>query len=119
MQFSHLLKVFRSPLLLPLFLSSPLPSNAAERWKMQFYYNKDQSILDIRDLQCPSAQRCIAAGVIVEKNDRQKGSVLVTSDGGKQWAFVDFRDRPLSMFFLNESVGWIAAEHGVWETDES
>ena len=86
---------------------------------MQFYYNKDQSILDIRDLQCPSVQRCIAAGVIIEKNDHEKGSVLVTSDGGKQWSFVDFRDRPLSMFFLNESVGWIAAEHGVWETDES
>jgi hypothetical protein len=86
---------------------------------MQFYYNKDQSLLDIRDLQCPSAQRCIAAGVVVEKNDHERGTVLVTSDGGKQWSFVDFKDRPLSMFFLNESVGWIAAEHGVWETAES
>src|SRR5258706_534291 len=119
MHFSHLLRVFGSALLLPLILSSPLPCSGAERWKMQFYYNKDQSILDLRDLQCPSVQRCIAAGVIIEKNDHERGSVLVTSDGGKQWSFVDFRDRPLSMFFLNESVGWIAAEHGVWETDES
>jgi len=86
---------------------------------MQFYYNKDQSILDFRDLQCPSVQRCIAAGVIIEKNDHERGSVLVTSDGGKQWSFVELRDRPLSMFFLNESVGWIAAEHGVRETEES
>src|SRR5258707_7789851 len=119
MHFSHLLRVFGSALLLPLILSSPLPCSGAERWKMQFYYNKDQSILDFRDLQCPSVQRCIAAGVIIEKNDHERGSVLVTSDGGKQWSFVELRDRPLSMFFLNESVGWIAAEHGVWETDES
>jgi hypothetical protein len=102
-----------------LFLSSPFHIDAAERWKMQFYYNKDQSILDIRDLQCPSIQRCIAAGVVIEKNDREKGTVLVTSDGGKRWSFVDFKDRPLAIFFRNESVGWIAAEHGVWETDES
>jgi hypothetical protein len=117
MHFSDPLKL--SALLLPLFLSWTLPCAAAERWKMQFYYNKDQSILDLRDIQCPSAQRCIAAGVIVEKNDHERGSVLVTSDGGKQWSFVEFRDRPLSIFFLNESTGWIAAEHGVWETDES
>jgi len=116
MHFSHLLwKLAWSALL----LFSPFRSDAAERWKMQFYYNKDQSILDIRDLQCPSVQRCIAAGVTVEKNDHEKGTVLVTSDGGKQWSFVEFKDRPLSMFFLNESVGWIAAEHGAWETQES
>src|SRR6266852_1494809 len=119
MHCSRLRKVSGSALLLSLFLSSPLLSSAAERWKMQFYYNKDQSILDIRGLQCPSVQRCIAAGVIVERNDHEKGSVLVTSDGGKQWSFVDFKDRPLSMFFLNESTGWIVAEHSVWETDES
>jgi len=115
MHFSHLWKLAWPALL----LSSPFHIDAAERWKMQFYYNKDQSILDFRDLQCPSVQRCIAAGVVVEKNDHEKGTVLVTSDGGKQWSFVEFKDRPLSMFFLNESTGWIAAEHGVWETEES
>jgi hypothetical protein len=115
MHFSRLRKLACPALL----LSSLLHIDAAERWKMQFYYNKDQSILDFRDLQCPSVQRCIAAGVVIEKNDHEKGVVLVTSDGGKQWSFVDFKDRPLSMFFLSESVGWIAAEHGVWETDES
>src|ERR1700704_3227867 len=115
MHFSHLWKLVWPALL----LSSLFHIDAAERWKMQFYYNKDQSLLDIRDLQCPSVQRCIAAGAIVEKNDHEKGTVLVTNDGGKQWSFVEFKDRPLSMFFLNESVGWIAAEHGVWETEES
>jgi hypothetical protein len=82
MHFSHLWKLVWPAL----FLSLPFHIDAAERWKMQFYYNKDQSILDIRDLQCPSAQRCIAAGVVIEKNDHEKGTVLVTSDGGKQWS---------------------------------
>jgi Photosynthesis system II assembly factor YCF48 len=106
-------------LLLTLLLSSSWHIHAAERWKMQFYYNKDESNFDIRDLKCPSPQRCIAAGVLVEKSEKEKGAVLITSDGGKQWSFVDFKDRPLSTFFVNESVGWIAAEHGVWQTDES
>jgi len=94
--------------------------HAVERWKIEFQYDKNDSTLDIRDLQCPSAQRCIAAGAIVEKNGHEKGAVLVTSDGGKQWSLSnEVKEPAVSLFFLNDSLGWMVTERGVWTTGES
>ena len=92
--------------------------DAAARWKLQYFYDKDQSALDIRDLACPSRQRCIAAGVIFEKG-HAKGAAVVTSDGGEHWSQVELKERPSSLFFLNESLGWMATDGGIWRTEES
>src|SRR5579864_7615908 len=104
-------------LLLALFLAVPL--QADQRWKIQFSYQKLDSSLELRDIQCPSAQRCIAAGIISEKSGRQQGVVILTSDGGRQWSQVDLKERPVSLFFLNDSLGWMVTDHGVWSTSES
>src|SRR5260370_452844 len=101
-----------------LVLCLPLSSQAAERWKIQFSYEKYESVLDLRDIQCPSTARCIAAGVISEKNGHSRSTVLVTVDQGKNWSFVDVRERPISLFFLNDSLGWMVTDRGVWSTDE-
>ena len=92
---------------------------AAPRWKIQFSYLKLESSLELRDIRCPSAQRCIAAGVISDKNGRQQGVVILTNDGGKQWSQVEVKERPLSLFFLNDSVGWMVTDRGIWSTAES
>ncbi|HEX4594089.1 MAG TPA: YCF48-related protein [Bryobacteraceae bacterium] len=109
-----------SKLAVPLvFLSLPLLAQSAERWKIQYSYQKLDSSLQLRDIRCPSAQRCIAAGEIFEKNGRQQGVVVVTSDGGKQWSISDVKERPVSLFFLNDSVGWMVTDRGIWSTVES
>lgn len=92
--------------------------HAASRWKLQYFYDKDQSALDILDLACPSQQRCIAAGVVFEKG-HSKGASAVTSDGGEHWSQVELKDRPTGLFFLNESLGWMATDGGIWRTEES
>lgn len=92
---------------------------AAPRWKMQFYYDKSDAVLNLRDIQCPTAQRCIAAGVIEDKKGHETGTVVLTTDGGKQWITSEVRERPVSLFFLNESQGWMVTDHGVWSTQES
>ena len=102
-----------------LALSLPLILHADERWKIQFNYDKAESSLNIHDLQCPSAQRCIAAGVIFDKNGHGKGAVVVSSDGGQKWAMVDVKEAPISLFFLNDSTGWMVTEKGLWSTNES
>jgi len=99
-------------------LGLPLMAQAAPGWKIQFSYQKLDSALEIRDFVCPSAKRCIAAGVISEKNGRQQGIVVLTSDGGKQWSQMDVKERPVSLFFLNDSVGWLVTERGIWSTVE-
>jgi hypothetical protein len=103
---------------LALFLLVPSFSHAAERWKIQFFYDKAGASFDIRDFQCPSVSRCIAGGVIVEKNGHSKNTVLLTTDAGKQWSFVEVREAPISLFFLNDSLGWMVTDRGVWSTDE-
>ena len=110
------------PICAALLISALLASNpvhAAERWKMQFFHDKDNSTLELRDIQCPSTQRCIAAGVLEEEKGHLKGTGVVTSDGGEHWSHVDVKELPVSLFFLNESLGWMVTNNGIWQTEES
>jgi len=100
-----------------LVLLLPLSLAAQERWKIEFFYDKPDSSLDIQDIQCPSAQRCVAAGVIVQKDGRQKGVVVSTTDGGQRWSMAEVKENPLSLFFLNDSLGWMVTERGIWASD--
>lgn len=99
-------------------LLAPVFAQAGPRWKMQFFYDKDNSSLDIVDLQCTSSTQCVGAGVIEDKKGHARGTVLVTSDGGQRWSLVDVHEEPVSLFFLNPSLGWLVTERGVWSTNE-
>jgi hypothetical protein len=106
--------------LIALCLGLPLlGAQGVQRWKIQYAYQKLDSLLELRDFTCPSAQRCIAAGIISEKSGRARGVVVLTSDGGKEWSLVDVKEIPLSLFFLNDSLGWMVTDHGIWSTSES
>lgn len=96
-----------------------LPLLAVQRWNIQYSYHKLDSLIQLRDFTCPSTQRCIAAGVIAGKNGHEQGVVVLTSDGGKNWSQVEVKDHPLSLFFLNDSLGWMVTDRGIWSTSES
>jgi hypothetical protein len=95
-----------------------VPVSAEERWKIQFFYDKAGSTLNIQDLQCPSTTHCVAVGSIDDRKGRSKGTVVSTDDGGKNWSLADFAEQPISLFFLNPSLGWMATERGVWSTGD-
>lgn len=101
-----------------LLLVSPL---AAQRWRSQYYYDQDKTSLHFVDLQFASATRGVAVGVLMEEQGKRKKSVaLVTSDGGAHWQTVDLPDVPVSLFFLNEGLGWlVTAKGGLWLTTEA
>src|SRR6266851_3716841 len=65
--------------------------NAVEKWQMQYFYDKDDSSVSFVDIQCPSARRCVAAGV-QEEGKHLKGVVVVTSDGGANWQIVEVKE---------------------------
>jgi hypothetical protein len=44
--------------------------------------------------------------------------VVVTGDGGLHWSQYEVKERPLSLFFLNESLGWMVTDRGLWSTVE-
>jgi len=85
---------------------------------MQYLYDEAKSDLAIVDLQCPSASRGVAVGSIIERKS-QKPVALATSDGGAHWQTVPLKENPVSAFFLNESIGWMVTDKGLWKTVES
>ena len=109
----------RAGLLIGLLFAASAIAGAEPRWRIQFRFDKSDQDLEFRDIACPTPQRCIAAGVMVDKKGHQDGVVVVTSDGGKQWSTVDVKEHPLSLFFLNDSQGWMVTDKGVWSTSES
>src|SRR5271166_1772663 len=102
-----------------LSLGLALPALAAQRWKIQYSYQKLDSMLELRDFTCPSTERCIAVGVLFEKSGHQQGVVVLTSDGGKHWSLVEVKEHPVSIFFLNDSLGWMVTDRGIFSTAES
>jgi Photosynthesis system II assembly factor YCF48 len=111
-------RVTRAIALTLCLLCSLATLRAADRWKIQYFYDQSGSNFNIRDISCPSARRCVAAGVITDKNDRQRGSVVVTNDSGLHWSQYEVKEQPVSLFFLDEDSGWMVTDRGLWSTLE-
>ncbi len=113
----------RSILLIPaaLLLASFSPKLLAERWAIQYFYDENHSQLQLMDLAFPSAERGIAVGWIQATNsDRNpKPTALLTSDGGAHWTLSPLTEEPRSLFFLNESLGWLVTDKAIWVTREA
>jgi photosystem II stability/assembly factor-like uncharacterized protein len=90
----------------------------AQRWQVQYFYDKGKSTFNIADLQFLSEKRGIAVGVVTEGR-REDPTSVVTSDGGAHWQVVPLKEAPVSLFFLNESLGWMVTIHGLWQTTEA
>ncbi len=101
--------------LVALAAAAPL---GAQRWQMQELYDQAKSDLTIKDFQFTSASRGVAVGVVTEGKDA-KPVQLVTSDGGAHWQIEPLKEEPYSVFFLNENVGWMVTEKGVWKTTDA
>jgi photosystem II stability/assembly factor-like uncharacterized protein len=91
---------------------------AAPRWNIQYLYDRAGSNFAIEDLACPTAEHCVAAGLIDDKKGREQGAVVVTSDSGLHWTLYEVKDRPVSLFFLDDSQGWMVTDRGLWSTSE-
>ncbi|MBI3698155.1 MAG: hypothetical protein HY238_25385 [Acidobacteria bacterium] len=104
------------PLLLAAALLWAAPLPAAERWEMQYFYDKNDSALAFLDVQFPSAQHGAALGMITERR-RRKPVLALTSDGGRTWEVLPLKEPAFSLFFLDEKAGWIVGEKGkLWKT---
>lgn len=90
----------------------------AERWQVQYFYDQGKSSLAIGDISFASAVRGVAVGSIHEGKS-QRAVALVTSDSGAHWQLVPLKEEPVSLFFLNENMGWMVTEKGLWQTTEA
>ena len=91
---------------------------AGQRWESQYVYDQDKSGLVFTDMAFPSAQRGVAVGYITD-GKREEPVSLVTSDSGEHWLRLPLTEMPVSLFFLNENLGWMVTTKGLWRTTET
>lgn len=99
--------------------ASALAFGADPHWEMQYHYQQINSTLTISALVFPSATRGIVCGFITDRHDNAHATVLLTSDGGQHWEEMPIKEACESMFFLDDSNGWMVTEKGIWQTNES
>jgi photosystem II stability/assembly factor-like uncharacterized protein len=88
------------------------------RWRLQYFYDKEHSTFVIADLKFPSARRGIAVGAILDGHSVKPMSAL-SADGGAHWELAPLAEVGQSLFFLNDSLGWMVTSKGIWRTEES
>jgi len=93
----------------------PRPALSAGKWQVAYFFDKDRSSMVINDLQFPSPSRGVAVGYVEEKGKTRAVSVT-TDDGGAHWTVFTLHDIPISLFFLNETRGWMVTPKGIWQT---
>ncbi|MGA7241045.1 MAG: hypothetical protein WBY44_35510 [Bryobacteraceae bacterium] len=109
---SALLALFLATLL---FSQQPDPS---PRWRMKYFYDQEKTSLTINDFVFPSAKYGIAVGYVTE-GKREDPTQLITADGGDHWALSPLKETPISLFFLDDSLGWMVTTKGLWRTTEA
>lgn len=92
---------------------------AAEHWDIQYQYKQLDSVLTLNDLAFPSAKRGVACGFTLDRKGKDRSFLIATSDGGNNWTEVPVKETCVSLFFLNDSSGWMVTPKGVWLTSES
>jgi len=96
------------------------PLAHAQRWKVQYFFDELKKTFYIEDLAFPSTTHGIAVGTIVDDaGGKSKPVSIITSDGGVHWTMGPLKDQPRSIFFLNDSQGWMVGDDAIWATDES
>src|SRR4051794_14643860 len=80
---------------------------AEPHWDIQYRYRQIDSTLTITDFAFPSATRGIACGFTTDRKDKDHPLVLLTSNGGEQWTETPVKEAGLSLFFLDDSTGWM------------
>jgi len=105
------------PVMLALLIAGEGSCQAGARWALQFFHDALDSELVITDLAFPSPRVGVAGGYLLERG-RLRPRLLVTRDAGRSWRFVETREAAVALFFLDENLGWMVTERGLWRTGD-
>ena len=92
---------------------------AAEKWKINYFYDQPESNFELRGIQFPSDQRGLVYGVITGAKEKERPLMLITSNGGEKWIEVPLKESPVSLSCIDDSQCWLATDKGIWKTEES
>jgi hypothetical protein len=108
-----------STFLITAALITAMPAAAEEHWEIQYRYHQTDSTLTINDLTFPDERHGIGCGYTTDRKDKDHPLVLVTGDAGATWTEIPVKETCLSLFFLEDSRGWMVTDNGVWSTEEA
>lgn len=94
-------------------------ASADPHWEMQYHYHQTDSSLTINDLTFPDQTHGIGCGYTTDRKEKDHPLVILTSDAGATWTESPVKEACLSLFFLEDSTGWMVTDAGVWSTDEA
>jgi hypothetical protein len=92
---------------------------AAPHWDIQYRYRQIDSALSINDIVFSSENRGVVCGYTTDRGGKPKPIVVLTSDSGAHWNELPVKETCVSLFFLDDSVGWMVTENSIWQTVES
>jgi hypothetical protein len=95
------------------------PAAAGEHWELQYHYHQADSTLTINDLTFPDETHGIGCGFSTDRKEKDRPLVLLTSNGGVNWTESPVKEACLSLFFLEDSTGWMVTDTGLWTTQEA
>jgi photosystem II stability/assembly factor-like uncharacterized protein len=95
------------------------PALSAAHWDIQYQYRQVDSALAINDIAFTSATRGVVCGYTTDRKGKENAVVLVTNDAGEHWTETSVKEIGLSMYFLDDSTGWMVTEKSIWQTLES
>src|SRR5215472_8360119 len=87
---------------------------AAEQWQVRCFYDERNSTLTITDFYFPFARRGIAVGII-DNGKKPRPVSVISTDAGAHWQVRPLSEPPLSLFFVNEDLGWMVTSPHPWE----
>ncbi len=94
-------------------------ATAAEKWKINYFYDQPESSFELRGVQFPSDQRGLVYGVITGSKEKERSVMLITSNGGAKWTEVALKENPVALSCIDDSQCWLATDRGIWKTEES
>ena len=105
--------------ILAVFAVFTAAASADEHWEMQYHYHQADSTLTLNDLTFPDETHGIGCGYTTDRKEKDHPLVILTSDGGTNWTESPVKEACLSLFFLEDSTGWMVTDAGVWSTQEA
>jgi hypothetical protein len=93
-------------------------ATAEPRWRLQYFHDELHSTLSLSDMKFPTVRRGLAVGTLLGESSA-KPVMISTNDGGQTWTMQKLKESPVSLFFLNDSLGWMATDRGIWRTEEA
>ncbi len=98
--------------------SLALPAIAAERWRMQYFYDvAEDTEFVITALTFAAPQHGIAAGYL-DSGRKDKPYAVATANGGETWTPVTLPEPAVSLYFLNRKAGWLVGRANLWRTTD-